>query len=101
MSHDPGPWVLDETNTLISVRGYWVTRDISGERIRMDGSTGMAFHRLENARLITASPEMHEALDFVLHDKSSTIGGIAKDKIVAALAKAKYGDKLSSKGKIK
>jgi hypothetical protein len=81
--HTPGPWKVESRGYkyIVSKSGDgYITRDVC----RMDASTMAAFAQEANARLITAAPDLLEALrDMVDHGDATAFA-----KARAAIAKA-------------
>jgi hypothetical protein len=94
----PGPWFVvedmrDETDGVTFIAGYDVQSDRS-EIIGCEGINGDSAENLANAQLISAAPDLLEALELYMeagHGNSTHFGDQAGAycKAVAAIAKAR------------
>ena len=80
--HTPGPWkrkhVFGGNNQIYGLAGEYITRDVdNGERYvcRMDGSTHAAIGQIANANLISAAPELLQAVEHSLKVTHWLLGG--------------------------
>ena len=94
MSHTPEPWRLQELVNRDA--SYDDVRVLDGYRIKSDGmDVADCVYRTEDAHLITAAPDMLEALENLLAETdslsydNSDVSEEVKDQARAAIAKAK------------
>jgi hypothetical protein len=88
----PGPWKTDFNNPFATIEGHIIKQDDDVERpiasIPKGGGTNGIQSQEANARLMTAAPELLEALEETVALLENHLPGHLLDKQMAAIKKA-------------